>query len=83
MPYVDGEPLQDRLDRERQLPVEDAVRITTAVANALDYTHRHGIVHRDIKPGNILLGDTIRVSPHVYNDEGDIERFVTVLRSCL
>jgi serine/threonine protein kinase len=57
MPYVDGESLSDRLDKERQLPVADAVRITTEVANALDYAHRHGVIHRDIKPANILLHD--------------------------
>ena len=55
MPYVEGESLRDRLERERQLPVKDAVRITTEVADALDYAHRHGVVHRDIKPENILL----------------------------
>ena len=55
MPYVEGETLRDRLDREKQLPVEEAVRIATAVANALDYAHEHGVVHRDIKPGNIML----------------------------
>ncbi len=57
MPYVEGESLRDRLDRERQLPVEDAVRIAGEVAGALDYAHRHGVVHRDIKPENILLHD--------------------------
>ena len=55
MPYVDGESLRDRLARERQLPVEDAVRIAREVADALHYAHQHGIVHRDIKPENILL----------------------------
>ena len=55
MPYVEGETLQGRIDREKQLPVEEAVRITVAVANALDYAHQHGVVHRDIKPGNIML----------------------------
>ena len=55
MPYVQGETLQDRLDREKQLPVDDAVRITVAVAGALAYAHEHGVVHRDIKPGNILI----------------------------
>jgi len=55
MPYVEGESLRDRLMREKQLPVEDAVRITREVASALDYAHRHGVVHRDIKPENILL----------------------------
>ena len=55
MPYVGGESLRDRLKREVQLPVEDAVRLTREVAEALDYAHRHGVVHRDIKPDNILL----------------------------
>src|SRR5205085_3704086 len=57
MPYVDGESLRQRLDKEQQLPVADAVRIASEVASALDYAHRHGIVHRDIKPENILLHD--------------------------
>jgi TolB-like protein len=57
MPYVDGESLRDRLSRERQLPVADAVRLTREVALALDFAHRHGAVHRDIKPENILLVD--------------------------
>jgi len=55
MPYVEGESLGDRLAREEQLPLEDALRITRDVANALSHAHSHGIVHRDIKPGNILL----------------------------
>jgi serine/threonine-protein kinase len=57
MPYVEGESLRDRLTREKQLPVPDAVRIATEVASALDYAHRHGVIHRDIKPENILLHD--------------------------
>ena len=57
MPFVDGESLRDRLEREKQLPIADAVRIATEVASALDYAHRHDIVHRDIKPENILLHD--------------------------
>jgi serine/threonine-protein kinase len=57
MPFIDGESLRDRLTREKQLPVADAVRIATEVASALDYAHRHGVVHRDIKPENILLHD--------------------------
>ena len=57
MPYIDGESLRARLNRERQLSVEDATRIATEVASALDYAHRHGVVHRDIKPENILLQD--------------------------
>src|SRR5215204_1232645 len=57
MPYVEGESLRDRLVREKQLSVMDAVRITTEAALALDYAHRHGVIHRDIKPENILLSD--------------------------
>jgi len=55
MPYVEGESLRSRLEREGQLPVADAVRITCEVVDALGYAHRHDVVHRDIKPGNILL----------------------------
>src|SRR6185369_10660592 len=57
MPFVEGESLRTRLNREKQLPVAEAVRIATEVASALDYAHRHGVVHRDIKPENILLHD--------------------------
>jgi serine/threonine-protein kinase len=57
MPSVEGESLRDRLTREQQLPVADAVRIATEVASALDYAHRHQVIHRDIKPENILLHD--------------------------
>jgi len=56
-PYVEGESLRALLDRERQLPIDEALRITKAVASALDYAHRQGVVHRDIKPANILLQD--------------------------
>src|SRR5512141_772801 len=57
MPFIDGETLRSKLDRETQLGIEEAIRITTQVADALDYAHRHGVIHRDIKPENILLHD--------------------------
>ncbi len=55
MPFMDGEALRARLDRERQLPVDDVVRLTTLLAGALDYAHAQGVIHRDLKPENILL----------------------------
>jgi eukaryotic-like serine/threonine-protein kinase len=55
MPFIEGESLRARLDREQQLPIHDAVRITREAAEALAYAHEHGVVHRDIKPENILL----------------------------
>ncbi len=55
MPFIEGESLRARLNREQQLPLHDAVRITREAAEALAYAHEHGVVHRDIKPENILL----------------------------
>ena len=57
MPFIDGETLRARLDRERQLGIGEAVRIATEIADALQYAHEHGVIHRDIKPENILLAN--------------------------
>src|SRR5206468_870288 len=57
MPYIEGESLRQRLERERRLPLDDAVHLARSVASALDYAHRHQIVHRDIKPENVMLHD--------------------------
>jgi len=57
MPFIDGETVRDKLDRETQFGIDEAVRITTDVADALDYAHRNNVIHRDIKPENILLHD--------------------------
>ena len=57
MPYIQGETIREKLDRDTQFGIEDGVRIATEVADALDYAHRNGVIHRDIKPENILLHD--------------------------
>ena len=57
MPYIEGESLRDKLNREKQLGIEETLEITKAVASAVDYAHRQGVIHRDIKPENILLHD--------------------------
>ena len=57
MPYIEGETIREKLNRETQFGVDEAVRIAREVADALDYAHRHGVIHRDIKPENLLLHD--------------------------
>ena len=57
MPFIEGESLRARLDRERQLPVAEAVRITREVASVLHFAHRQNVIHRDVKPENVLLHD--------------------------
>jgi serine/threonine-protein kinase len=61
MPYVEGESLRHRLDREKQFPVDDAVRIAVGVASALAYAHGHGVIHRDLKPENVMLREGVPV----------------------
>src|SRR5204863_4435452 len=55
MPYIEGETLRARLEREQQLPVEETVRLVALMAGALDFAHARGVVHRDLKPENIVL----------------------------
>ncbi len=57
MPHVEGESLRQRLEREKQLPIEEALGLAGGVASALGYAHRHGVIHRDIKPENVLFQD--------------------------
>jgi serine/threonine-protein kinase len=57
MPFIEGETIREKLNRETQFGIDEAVRIASEVADALDYAHRHGVIHRDIKPENILLHD--------------------------
>jgi serine/threonine-protein kinase len=73
MPYIEGESLRDRIDREKQLPIDDAVAITREIADALSYAHSHGIIHRDVKPENVLFQ-----SGHAVVADFGIARAVTV-----
>jgi tetratricopeptide (TPR) repeat protein len=59
MPYVRGETLRNKLDREGTLAIDEAIAITRGIASALDHAHRHGIIHRDVKPENVLLSDGV------------------------
>src|SRR5438094_7889985 len=57
MPFVQGESLRDRVNREKQLPIEEAIRISLALVGALDYAYRIGVIHRDLQPANMLRMD--------------------------
>ncbi|MDF2770512.1 MAG: protein kinase [Geminicoccaceae bacterium] len=74
MPFIDGGTLRDRLDRDKQLPIDEALAIAREVGDALGYAHAHGVVHRDIKPENILLEDG-----HAVVSDFGIARAVTAL----
>jgi serine/threonine-protein kinase len=60
MPYVEGESLRDRLSREKQLPIDDSLKIASEVADALNFAHEHNVIHRDIKPENIRSSSRYR-----------------------
>jgi len=82
MPYVDGESLRNRLDRERRLPFDEAIRITREVAAGLAYAHTRGVVHRDIKPENILFSRTTPGdAPHPLISDFGIARATTAAGS--
>ena len=73
MPFIPGESLRDRLAREKQLPLADTIRIARDVGDALSHAHAHGVIHRDIKPGNILLSEG-----HAWVADFGIARAITV-----
>ncbi len=79
MELVDGQPLSDLLEKNKQLPLQDAILIALQLARALDYAHTRGVIHRDIKPGNIMLladGKTVKVTDFgiAHMDEGENQR---------
>jgi serine/threonine-protein kinase len=78
MPFVEGESLRDLLSRERQLSLDDALRITREAASALAYAHQQGVVHRDIKPENILLSAGTPSSPISVSRARSVRRRRTV-----
>jgi serine/threonine-protein kinase len=80
MPHLEGETLADRIAREGPLPVDEAIRIATEVAEALDYAHEHGVIHRDIKPDNIHLreGNAVVADFGIARAYGDLEDRITV-----
>jgi eukaryotic-like serine/threonine-protein kinase len=78
MPYVEGETLRDRLNREPQLPVGDALQIALEVADALSYAHGQGVIHRDVKPENILIS-----SGHAVVADFGIAKAITAARKSL
>ena len=74
MPFVEGESLRDRLDRDERLPLDEALRIARDVAEGLDYAHSRGVVHRDIKPANILLSEGQRPYRGLRGRQGSEQR---------
>ncbi len=77
MPYVEGETLRARLERERQLPLDEALRITIEAARALEFAHQHGVLHRDVKPENLLLttdGSTMVADFGIARPWGEVDK---------
>ncbi len=76
MPFIEGESLRDRITREKQLPIDDAVSVALQVAEALTHAHAHGVLHRDISPANILLAEASGGGPAVFVADFGIARAV-------